>query len=296
MSKVAIITDSNSGITLSEAKELNIQIIPMPFTIDREEYLEGVNLSEQQFYDKLLSDCNVSTSQPSLNYIKEVWDKTLKEYDEIVYIPMSSALSNSFETAYHEALKHYQNKVFVVDNQRISVTLKLAVFDALKLARNGYSGQQIHDILMETALNADIYIMVDTLKYLKKGGRITAAAAKFGSLLKIKPVLKIKANKLDTFKMTNRTYKGAIRVMIDAIKNNINGYLKDLDGRTDNVTLGVAYTGLNNPNVELLVSAIKEEFKDYPLIINPLPLSITCHVGDGVIGMGVIKNLPDKYL
>lgn len=296
MARVAIITDSNSGITQKEAKELNIKVVPMPFTIDREEYLEDINLTVEKFYEKLLSDADVSTSQPSLNYVKNIWDETLKEYDQIVYIPMCKALSNSFETTYNEAQKHYKDKVFVVNNQRISVTQKLSVYDAIKLVSLGYDGKQINDILMETSLNADIYIMVDTLKYLKKGGRITAAAAKFGSLLKIKPVLKIKADKLDAFKMTNRTYKGAIRVMIDACKKSLNGYLKDIDNRTDNVTLGVAYTGLNNQNVSLLIEAIKEEFKGYPIVCNPLSLSITCHIGDGAIAMGIIKNLPNKYL
>ena len=295
MSKVAIVTDSNSGITQEEAKKLNIKVIPMPFAINHEAYLEDINLTQEMFYEKLLADADVSTSQPSIAYVKEVWDECLETYDEVVYIPMSSALSNSCASATNEANENYNGKVFVVDNQRISVTQKCSVYDAIKLAQKGYNAKQIHDILMENALNADIFIMINTFKYLKKGGRVTPAAARFGSLLKIKPVLIIKANKLDTFKMTNRTIKGAISAMIKECKSRMNGYMKAIDGRVDNVYVGAAYTGINNENVNLLLEAIKEEFPGYTIICDPLALSITCHIGDGAIAMGVIKSIPDKY-
>ena len=184
MKKIAVMTDSNSGISQEEAAQLGVVVIPMPFTIDNVDYYEGINLSQAEFYELLKKGGEVTTSQPSPDSVMDAWDKALKTYDEVVYIPMSSGLSGSCQTAFMLS-QEYDNRVFVVDNQRISVTLRQSVYDALNLASKGMDGAQIRDILIEDKFNSSIYIMLDTLKYLKKGGRITPAAAAFGELLKI---------------------------------------------------------------------------------------------------------------
>lgn len=294
MAKVAVMTDSNSGITQMEAKEMGIRVIPMPFTIDGEEYLEDITLTQEEFYEKLISGADVSTSQPSIGYVNSVWDEVLAEYDQIVYIPMSSGLSKSCESAMLSAEANYKGKVFVVDNQRISVTQRSSVNDALYLAEKGYDGEKIREILLENKMQSDIYIMVDTLKYLKKGGRITPAAAAVGSLLKIKPVLLIKGEKLDKFRMMNRTLENAKRIMISASKENVEGYMKEIDGRTDNIHYAVAYTGTDNSEALKLVEMIKEEFGCDYVECNPLSLSVSCHIGTGAVAMAVTKKIPDS--
>ncbi len=294
--KVAIVSDSNSGITQAEAKELGIHIVPMPFTIEGEEYFEDINLSQESFYNKLLQDVSVSTSQPSIGLVMSLWDDLLKEFDHIVYIPMSSGLSESCASALRVAEVDYKGKVFVVDNQRISVTQKQSVLDAIELANKGYNGQEIHDILMKVKMHSDIYIMVDTLKYLRKGGRITPAAAAVGGLLKIKPVLRIFGEKLDKYRMMNRTLENAKRIMIEAAKNSIEGFLKDIDGRTDNVHLSVAYTGTDNSVALEFVELVKKEFKVENVVCNPLSLSVSCHIGDGALAIAMSKALPEELL
>ena len=294
--KVAIVSDSNSGITQAEAKELGIHIVPMPFTIEGEEYFEDINLSQESFYNKLLQDVSVSTSQPSIGLVMSLWDDLLKEFDQIVYIPMSSGLSESCASALRVAEVDYKGKVFVVDNQRISVTQKQSVLDAIELANKGYNGQEIHDILMKVKMHSDIYIMVDTLKYLRKGGRITPAAAAVGGLLKIKPVLRIFGEKLDKYRMMNRTLENAKRIMIEAAKNSIEGFLKDIDGRTDNVHLSVAYTGTDNRVALEFVELVKKEFKVENVVCKPLSLSVSCHIGDGALAIAMSKALPEELL
>lgn len=294
--KVAIVSDSNSGITQAEAKELGIHIVPMPFTIEGEEYFEDINLSQESFYNKLLQDVSVSTSQPSIGLVMSLWDDLLKEFDHIVYIPMSSGLSESCASALRVAEVDYKGKVFVVDNQRISVTQKQSVLDAIELANKGYNGQEIHGILMKVKMHSDIYIMVDTLKYLRKGGRITPAAAAVGGLLKIKPVLRIFGEKLDKYRMMNRTLENAKRIMIEAAKNSIEGFLKDIDGRTDNVHLSVAYTGTDNSVALEFVELIKKEFKVENVVCNPLSLSVSCHIGDGALAIAMSKALSEELL
>ena len=294
MAKVAVMTDSNSGITQMEAKQMGIRVIPMPFTIDGEEFLEDITLTQEEFYEKLISGADVSTSQPSIGYVNSVWDEVLTEYDQIVYIPMSSGLSKSCESAMFSAEANYKGKVFVVDNQRISVTQRSAVNDALYLAEKGYDGEKIREILLENKMQSDIYIMVDTLKYLKKGGRITPAAAAVGSLLKIKPVLLIKGEKLDKFRMMNRTLENAKRIMISASKENVEGYMKEIDGRTDNILYAVAYTGTDNSEALKLVEMIKEEFGCDYVECNPLSLSVSCHIGTGAVAMAITKKIQDN--
>ena len=225
-----------------------------------------------------------------------LWDDLLKEFDHIVYIPMSSGLSESCASALRVAEVDYKGKVFVVDNQRISVTQKQSVLDAIELANKGYNGQEIHDILMKVKMHSDIYIMVDTLKYLRKGGRITPAAAAVGGLLKIKPVLRIFGEKLDKYRMMNRTLENAKRIMIEAAKNSIEGFLKDIDGRTDNVHLSVAYTGTDNSVALEFVELVKKEFKVENVVCNPLSLSVSCHIGDGALAIAMSKALPEELL
>ena len=292
--KVAIVSDSNSGITQKEAKELGIKIVPMPFTIEGEEYFEDINLTQEGFYEKLLGDVQVSTSQPSIGFVMSIWDELLKDNDQIVYIPMSSGLSESCASALRVAEAEYKGRVFVVDNQRISVTQRQSVMDAIELASKGYSGQEIHDILMKVKMHSDIYIMVDTLKYLRKGGRITPAAAAVGNLLKIKPVLRIFGEKLDKYRMMNRTLENAKRIMIDAARTSIEGFLKDIDGRTDNVHLSVAYTGTDRTVAEAFVEIIKKEFGVTEVVCNPLSLSVSCHIGDGALAIALSKALPEE--
>ena len=289
--KVAVMTDSNSGITQYEAKNLGIKVVPMPFTIDGEEYLEDINLTQEEFYDKLIAGANVSTSQPSIAYVNSLWDELLEEFDEIVYIPMSSGLSNSCSSALTSAKNDYEGKVYVVDNQRISVTLRQSVLDAIELAKRGFSGKEIHDKLMEMKMNSDIFIMLDTLEYLKKGGRITPAAAALGGLLKIKPVLLIKGEKLDKFQMMNRTVANAKRIMINAVIECIQTYLKDLDGKTDNVHIEVTYSGTNLTNANDLLEQVKEAFPGKEIYFAPLSLSVSCHIGDGAIAVACSKEI-----
>jgi len=293
MGRVAIMTDSNSGITQAEAKKLGIKVIPMPFFIDGEEYLEDITLDQKGFYDKLLSGANVSTAQPSILYVNSIWDELLLEYDEVVYLPMSSGLSKSCEAALNSAMLDYEGRVFVVDNQRISVTLRNSVMDAIKLSEKGYSGKEIRDILVRDKMNSDIYIMVDTLKYLKQGGRITPAAAALGGLLKIKPILLIKGEKLDKFRMRNRTLENAKRIMLDAAKENINGYLKDIDNRCDNVYISVAYTGTDNKEALEFVKMIKEEYPNQIAYCDPLSLSVSCHIGPGALAIAISKEIKE---
>ncbi len=293
MEKIAVLTDSNSGITQKEGEALGIKVIPMPFTIDNVEFLEDINLTQEQFYEKLTTGANVSTSQPSIGFVTSVWDELLKDYDKIIYIPMSSGLSKSCEAAALAAKANYEGIVYVVDNQRISVTQRQSVLDALELVQKGYSALDIYNKLMEMKFQSDIYIMVDTLKYLKKGGRITPAAAAVGGVLKIKPILQIKGFKLDKFRMLNRTLENAKRIMLQQCIEDINTRLKDIDGRTDNIYLEVAYSGVDKTNALEFVEMIKKEFPGYEVVCQPLSLSVSCHIGTGALAMAVSKALPE---
>lgn len=283
MSKIAVVTDSNSGITQKEAEELkDVYVIPMPFTIDGEEYFEDINLSQEQFYQKLTNDADISTSQPSIANITELWDKLLKKYDYILHIPMSSALSMSCETAENFA-KEYNGKVLVIDNKRISVTQKQSVYDALALIKQGKSAEEIKDILLKTSMDASIYIMVDTLKYLKKGGRITPAAAAIGTLLRIKPVLKIQGGKLDQFAKALND-KVARERMIDAMKKDIETRFSDLKAK-GGLNIFVAYTNCRE-KAEEFAKQITEAISDVPLtFVDPLSLSVSCHIGSGALAI-----------
>ena len=225
MGNVAIVTDSNSGISQAEGKELGIYVIPMPFLVDGKLYFEDVDMNKEQFYHFLENDADLSTSQPSPGDVMDLWDKLLKEYDEIVHIPMSSGLSASCSTAMGLA-RDYDGKVQVVDNQRISVTMQQSVMDAKHLVAAGKSAAQIKEILEKEALESSIYLMVDTLKYLKKGGRITPSAALLGSALNLKPILQIQGDKLDAYKKV-RGVKAAKKNMLEAMKIVVEGRFSD---------------------------------------------------------------------
>lgn len=289
MKKIAVVTDSNSGITQTQAKDYQgLYVIPMPFTIGGEEYFEDINLTQQEFYQKLLSNEDISTSQPSIGGIVELWENLLKEYDEVVHIPMSSALSMSCETAKNFA-KQFDGKVQVVDNHAISVTLKESVFDALKLAKKGVAAKEIKELIEENRKNSSIYIMVSTLKYLKKGGRITPAAAAIGTLLKIKPVLQIQGGKLDQYaKVLNE--KAARTKMIDAIKKDLETRFKDFV-KKGQIRLYIAHTNCQE-KAEAFAEEIRQKIPKVPLTyVDPLSLSISCHIGDGALAIACARVL-----
>lgn len=287
MSKVAIITDSNSGILQTEAKELGITVIPMPFFIDGKLHLEEIDLSQEVFYQILSEEGDVSTSQPSPGDVTDLWDDALKTYDEIVHIPMSSGLSSSCATAMMLS-GDYEGRVHVVDNQRISVTQKVAVLDAINMAKAGMSGAEIKEKLMEDRLVSSIYIMVDTLKYLKKGGRITPAAAMLGTVLKLKPVLQIQGEKLDAFAKV-RGQKQAKKTMIEAIKKDMENRFAE-ERKAGLMELAVAHTN-NYEEAERFKSEIQSVFPDIPLRhVDPLSLSVSCHIGPGALAVACVKR------
>lgn len=288
MGNVAIVTDSNSGISQAEGKELGIYVIPMPFLVDGKLYFEDVDMNKEQFYHFLENDADLSTSQSSPGDVMDLWDKLLKEYDEIVHIPMSSGLSASCSTAMGLA-RDYDGKVQVVDNQRISVTMQQSVMDAKHLVAAGKSAAQIKEILEKEALESSIYLMVDTLKYLKKGGRITPAAALLGSALNLKPILQIQGDKLDAYKKV-RGVKAAKKNMLEAMK-------KDVEGRfSDYVTKGqlklhVAYT-TDEETAKQWKEEVQNMFPDIAITrMDPLSFSVTCHTGPGVLAIAASHAL-----
>lgn len=289
MKKVAIVTDSNSGMTQKEARRLGIYVLPMPFMIDGETYFEGINLSQREFYEKLLNDASISTSQPSPESVMDLWNKVLKEADELVHIPMSSGLSGTCQTALMLA-EEYEGRVQVVNNHRISVTQRQSVMDALALAENGYSAAEIRETLERNKLESSIYIMVDTLKYLKKGGRLTPAAAALGTFLRLKPVLQIQGGKLDTFAKC-RTVVQARSVMVQALKNDIEKRFGGLDG--EQVWLEIAHTQ-NEEQAESLKNELLEALPGYTeVVINPLSLSVSCHIGPGSLAVACSRKLKE---
>ncbi len=283
MGKIAVITDSNSGITQSEAKELGIRVVPMPFYINGELFLEDITLTQEEFYQRLGEDAEISTSQPSPGDIVDLWEEVLEDYDEIIYIPMSSGLSGSCQTAIMLA-NDYEGKVFVVDNQRISVTQRQSVLDALAMAEKGMTGQEIYDVLMKEKLEASIYITVDTLKYLKKGGRITAAGATLGTMLNIKPVLQIQGEKLDAFAKV-RGLKAAKKAMIKAVEEDRNGRFAGKE-----VYIHGAYT-CSDEEADEWRQELMDKFPGYNIRMDRLSLSVACHIGPGSRAVTCIKKL-----
>lgn len=290
--KIAVVTDSNSGITQAQAKEMGVAVLPMPFMIDGETYYEDITLTREQFYQRLKDNADIATSQPTPDSILKMWDKLLKEYDQIIHIPMSSGLSGSCSTAMMLAGEdEYEGKVFVVDNRRISVTQYQSVKDAQMLAAMGMDGTQIKKRLEETAADSVIFITVDTLKYLKKGGRITPAAAALGTLLKIKPVLIILGEKLDSFAKA-RTMKQAKTMMMNAIQKELDGRLHDSECR--NCHLAIAHTDNEEAALEFK-KEVKERFPNADVYMAPLSLSIACHIGPGSLAVTATRKMEEEH-
>lgn len=287
MSKIAVVTDSNSGITQIEAQELGIHVLPMPFFINEKLYFEDIDLTQAAFYQGLEDESDVSTSQPTPADIMELWERLLKNHDAIVHIPMSSGLSNSCETATGLA-QEYAGKVQVVNNQRISITQKQSVMDALKLVSAKKTASEIKELLEREKYESSIYIMVDTLKYLKKGGRITPAAAMVGTVLKLKPVLQIQGEKLDAFAKA-RSQKQAKKIMVDAMKKDLETRFASAFANGD-IDLAIAHTD-NDAEAENFANELKEVFQVSEIIINPLSLSVACHIGPGALAVGCSKKI-----
>ena len=285
MKKIAIVTDSNSGITQEMGKTMGIHVIPMPFFIDGELFLEDITLMQEEFYKRLGEDSDISTSQPSPGEVMECWDELLKEYDEIVHIPMSSGLSSTCHAA-QSLSQEYEGKVCVVDNQRISVTQKQSVEDAIVLRDAGKSASEIKEILEAEKLQASIYITVDTLKYLKKGGRVTPAAAALGTVLNLKPVLQIQGEKLDAFSKV-RGWKAAKRTMLKAIEKDLNDRFADV---REDMVLGMAYT-CSKEEAQEWKQEIAEKFPEYEIVEGPLSLSVACHIGPGAMAVTCMKKV-----
>lgn len=289
MSRVRIITDSNSGITQRQGKEMGIEVVPMPFFINETQYLEDITMTQEDFYQALQDDrAEVSTSQPSPESIMEMWARGLEEYDEIVHIPMSSGISSSCATAMMLAQEEeFEGRVYVVDNQRISVTQRRSVLQAKELADKGFSGKEIFDILTRDKLESSIYIMVDTLKYLKKGGRLTPAVAAIGTVLRIKPVLQIQGDKLDSYAKV-KTLKQAKQTMIKAITSDLEHRFAD----SGNMYIDIAHTQ-NREEAERFREELNLLFPEHDIHIDPLSLSVSCHIGPGALAV-TLSNEPKE--
>ncbi len=286
MKKIAITTDSNSGILSKEIVGQSIFVLPMPFLVNSKPHFENIDLSQEQFYELLAQNASVSTSQPSIGDLTTFWEEILKDYDEIVHIPMSSGLSQSCATA-KMLTKDFNGKVFVVDNRRISVTLKESIFDAVKLREKGYDGQAISEYLEKSGSESSIYIAVDTMKYLKKGGRVTPAAAAIGTILRLKPVLQIQGERLDKFAIARGLLK-AKETMKTAIKNDLETRFKEFV-KSGEMTISVAHT--NTPaEAKAFAEELKSLFPNIPFrFCDPLSLSVSCHIGPGALAVAISR-------
>ena len=289
MAKIAIVTDSNSGITQRQAAELGISVVPMPFDIDGKTYYEDISLTQEEFYIKLNGNADISTTQPSPENVMDMWRKLLEDHESVIYIPMSSGLSGSCQTAMVFSMEdEFDGKVFVIDNQRISVTQRQAVLDAKLMADEGIAVEEIVKYLMDTKMESSIYIMVDTLKYLKKGGRVTPAAAALGTILKLKPVLQIQDEKLDAFAKA-RTLTQAKNIMINAVKADVE---KRFGGNVNNVHLEIAHTH-NLQEALNFKEEVAAAFPEYQgqIYVDHLSLSVSCHIGPGSLALAATKRM-----
>lgn len=284
--RTAIMTDTNSGLNHTEADSLGVFVIPMPVIIDEQTFFEGETIAERDFYEALCSGRKVTTSMPAPGDLLERWDSVLEQgYDEIVYIPMSSGLSNSCQAATVLA-KEYVKKVYVVDNHRISVPLKESVYTAQKLAQQNVSGEEIKEYLEQDGLNASIYIAVDTLEYLKKGGRVTPAGAALASALNIKPVLTIQGEKLDSYAKA-RGMKKALKRMIEALDDEI--HHRFADASPQELPVGIAGTMLSEEKIENLIKTVQSAFPEHSVHYEPLSISIGCHIGPQAFGLSITR-------
>ena len=290
MERVAIVTDSNSGITRAAAEQMGIYVLPMPFYIDDKLYYEDITLSQEEFYQFLKGNANISTSMPSLADVTELWDRLLKDYETIVHIPMSSGSCNAAQVMAQE----YEGKVFVADNRRISITQKQAAIDAKALADAGWGAAEIRQYLEDTAADSSIYITLSTLYYLKKGGRITPAAAALGTLLRLKPVLQIQGAKLDAY-AKSRTMKAARTTMLEAIhKDCTERFHASADASDMNIML--AYSGTDLTEINSWKDEVQSAYPNHTLMADPLSLRVSCHIGDGSIAIACAKKLPEDLL
>ena len=288
MSGIAIMTDSNCGIMPSDADAYGIYVLPMPVIIDGETYYEGINITLDEFYKKQSTGAVISTSQPSPGDVTAMWDMILASHDELVFIPMSSGLSNTCQTALILAEDEpYKGRVYVVNNHRISVTQAMSVLDAKTLAGQGHTAGEIKEILEKESLDATIYIAVNTLEYLRKGGRITPAAAAIGTVLRLKPVLTIQGDKLDSYAKA-RGMKSAFHTMLNALKNDISGRLAPLKEQ-DRLKLGIANTLMEEERFEAFRLELQQTFPELDLVYFPLTMSIGAHVGPGGLGIGAVS-------
>lgn len=288
MSDIAIMTDSNCGIMPEEGRKLGIHVLPMPVIIDGRLYFEGIDITAEEFYQKQSSGSEITTSQPSPGDVSSMWDSLLKDYEQIIFIPMSSGLSNTCQTALMLAEDEpYSGRVFVADNHRISVTQLQSVYDAKALADAGKSAGEIKNTLEKEALDASIYIAVDTLEYLKKGGRITPAAAAVGTMLRLKPVLTIQGDKLDSYAKT-RGMKSAFRTMLQAVKDDISSRFSHLD-QQGVLKVGIANTPMNEDALSAFRLEMQNNFPGMELVYSPLTMSIGTHIGPGGLGIGTFR-------
>lgn len=288
MSNIAIMTDSNCGIMPDEGRDLGIYVLPMPVIIDGQTYYEGIDITLDEFFKKQTEGADITTSQPSPGDVEAMWTELLKTHDEVLFVPMSGGLSNTCQTALMlSGEDEFAGRVFVVNNRRISVTQAQSVLDAKLLAEEGNTASEIKEILEAEALDASIYIAVDTLEYLKKGGRITAAAAAIGTVLKLKPVLTIQGDKLDSFAKA-RGLKAAFRIMLNAVKNDISSRFSHL-GEDSVLKVGIANTLMEPEKLEMFKDEMKKNFPDMELFYLPLTMSIGTHTGPGALGIGVVR-------
>ena len=287
MKKIAILTDSNCGIPPQEGEKQEIYILPMPIIIQEQVFYEGYEISEQQFYERLQSGDSVTTSQPSAGVVMESWKRLLEQYEEVVYIPMSSSLSGSCQTAQLLAQEEvFQGRVHVVDNHRISVTQAQSVYDAKKMAERGSSGEMIRKILERESMNATIYITVDSLAYLKKGGRITTAASLLGTALNLKPILTIQGGKLDAYAKC-RGMKAAFKKMCQALDAELEERFYDLH-KQGRLKAGIASTWMEPEKLEMFRQELQKHYPDMECIYMPLTMSIGAHIGPGGLGIGLV--------
>ena len=288
MSNIAIMTDSNCGIMPDEGRDLGIYVLPMPVIIDGQTYYEGIDITLDEFFKKQTEGADITTSQPSPGDVEAMWTELLKTHDEVLFVPMSGGLSNTCQTALMlSGEDEFAGRVFVVNNRRISVTQAQSVLDAKLLAEEGKTASEIKEILEAEALDASIYIAVDTLEYLKKGGRITAAAAAIGTVLKLKPVLTIQGDKLDSFAKA-RGLKAAFRIMFNAVKNDISSRFSHL-GEDSVLKVGIANTLMEPEKLEMFKDEMKKNFPDMELFYLPLTMSIGTHTGPGALGIGAVR-------
>lgn len=293
MGKIAIVTDSNSGITRQVAEEWGVHVLPMPFYINGEMYLEELTLTQPEFYEYLKNNADISTSMPAVSDVTDLWDKLLETHDSIVHVPMSSGLSGSCEMAAALA-RDYDGRVQVVNNRRISATQKLSVKDAKDLADAGWSAEEIKKYLEDTQYDSTIYITLDTLYYLKKGGRITPAAAALGTLLRLKPVLQIQGDKLDAY-AKSRTLKAAKATMLEAVEKDCRERFHAAPDLSD-VTLSLVYSGTDLTEINAWREELKEKYPHQEMIPEPLSLSVSCHIGPGAVAITCVKNIPREFL